>query len=119
MLSECTFPSRGQRWGFVPFRALCVAEGLAAHERLTPCEAMRVLQQLADELGGEVVEEECCGCRLTRSGTWGRRTNTSCCSLNDIASRARMDSVRDREGAVAPHDRSRKRVCAQSSSQST
>jgi hypothetical protein len=58
MLSECTFPRRGQRWGFVPFRALCVAGRLAVHERLRPREAMRVLQQLAGELGGEVVEEE-------------------------------------------------------------
>jgi hypothetical protein len=58
MLSECTFPSRGQRWGFVPFRALCVAERLATYRRLTPREAMRALQQLAGELGGEVVEEE-------------------------------------------------------------
>jgi hypothetical protein len=31
---------------------------LAAHERLTPREGMRALQQLAGELGGEVVEEE-------------------------------------------------------------
>jgi hypothetical protein len=58
MLSECTFPSRGQRCGFVPFRASCVAGRLAAHERLTPREGMRALQQLAGELGGEVVEEE-------------------------------------------------------------
>jgi hypothetical protein len=58
MLSECSFPSRGERWGFVPFRALCVAGRLAAHERLTPREAMRALQQLVGELGGEVVEEE-------------------------------------------------------------
>lgn len=58
MLSECSFPSRGQRWGVVPFRALCVAERLATHGRLSPREAMRALQQLAVELGGEVVEEE-------------------------------------------------------------
>jgi hypothetical protein len=58
MFSECTFPGRGQRWGFVPFRALCVAQRLAARERLRPREAMHALQQLAVELGGEVVEEE-------------------------------------------------------------
>jgi hypothetical protein len=44
--------------GFASFRALRIAERLAAYERLTPREAMRVLQQLAGELRGEAVEEE-------------------------------------------------------------
>jgi len=104
MLSECTFSTRGQRWGFVPFRALCVAERLAAHERLTPREAMHVLQRLAVKLGGEVVEEEVLGLPADSFQEVWRRSKTACCSRSDVASRARTDSVRDREGAVAPHE---------------
>jgi hypothetical protein len=58
MLEECRFPSKGQRPGFVPFNARCLATQLAAHRRTTSTVAMRELAQLAHELGGEVSEGE-------------------------------------------------------------
>jgi hypothetical protein len=58
ILKHCRFTSKGQRPGFVPFNAACLATRLAAHWRITPKAAMRELAQLAHELGGEVLEEE-------------------------------------------------------------
>ena len=58
MLMDCRFPSRGQRPGFVPFRALCVADRIAAQQHVTQRFAMRELERLARALDGVVLEEE-------------------------------------------------------------
>ena len=58
MLSDCRFASKGQRPGFVPFNAPCVAARWAAYRHNTVRVAMRELGELACELGGELVEGE-------------------------------------------------------------
>ena len=58
MLTDCRFPSRGQRPGFVPFRALCVADRIAADKNVAQRFAMRELERLARALGGMVLEDE-------------------------------------------------------------
>ena len=58
MLMDCRFPGRGQRPGFLPFRAPCVAERIAAQQHVTQRSAMRELERLARALGGMVLEEE-------------------------------------------------------------
>src|SRR5690348_4727498 len=58
VLFECRFASEGLRPGFVPFSANCVAARLAAIELISARQAMRQLWGRANELGGEVVEDE-------------------------------------------------------------
>jgi hypothetical protein len=58
MLRDCRFPTRGQRPGFVPFRAPCLAARWAVHRRVTTGLALRELGKLARELGGELLEGE-------------------------------------------------------------
>jgi hypothetical protein len=58
MLRDCRFPRNGQRPGFVPFNAPCVAARLVEHRLTTASMAMAELGRLARELGGEVVEGE-------------------------------------------------------------
>ena len=58
ILFACRFPHKGQRAGFVPFSAVCVARRLASLEGVSDSKAMRRLWGLAAEWGGEVVEDE-------------------------------------------------------------
>jgi hypothetical protein len=58
LLVECRFESRGMRPGFVPFSAPCIAARESSAVGISTRGALRELARLAQELGGELVEEE-------------------------------------------------------------
>jgi hypothetical protein len=58
MLKECRYTSRGQRPGFVPFNAQCLASRVGSACHITRVAAMRELGRLARQLGGELIEGE-------------------------------------------------------------
>jgi hypothetical protein len=58
LLVVCRFATKGMRSGFVPFSARCLAAHMSSTIGISVGGAMWELTRLAQERGGELVEEE-------------------------------------------------------------